>query len=381
MIEFNKKLIFRKFFLDNTYFFIIAICSLSIIVWVIQAVNFLDFVTEDGHGLGVYFKYTVLNLPKIISRLMPLMFFISVYYTLNKFEDNNELKIFWIFGTDKKEFLSVVLKYSFLFLLIQLTLTVFVVPSTQYKARTFIQSSSIDFFPSLINERKFIDTVDKLTIYVEKKESNNYQKIFLKDNKQPNSTKIIFANTGNLINNEKGRFLNLYDGKIININEKNITAFDFSNTTFDLSKYLTKSIIDFKIQERNTKEILNCYINYHLLKKDAYFDVAKCNDGSLGMLQQELFKRIFKPFFYLSLGSVVCFLLLFSKENNNFKLKRFNIFLFGIVIIILSEFTMSLSSNSDLYFKISIIFPFLIFFVQSIFLLTKLSSNKKKHVS
>ena len=74
MIEFNKKLIFRKFFLDNTYFFITALASLSIIVWVIQAVNFLDFVTEDGHGLGVYFKYTLLNLPKIISRLMPFIF-------------------------------------------------------------------------------------------------------------------------------------------------------------------------------------------------------------------------------------------------------------------------------------------------------------------
>ena len=119
MIEFNKKLIFRKFFLDNTYFFIISLASLSIIVWVIQAVNFLDFVTEDGHGLLVYLNYTLLNLPKIISRLMPFIFFISIFYTINKFEDNNELKIFWIFGTDKKEFLKVVLKYSFIFLIIQ----------------------------------------------------------------------------------------------------------------------------------------------------------------------------------------------------------------------------------------------------------------------
>ena len=94
MIEFNKKLIFRKFFLDNTYFFIISLATLSVIVWVIQAVNFLDFVTEDGHGLLVYIKYTLLAIPKIISKLMPFIFFISIFYTLNKFEDNNELKIF-----------------------------------------------------------------------------------------------------------------------------------------------------------------------------------------------------------------------------------------------------------------------------------------------
>ena len=169
MIEFNKKLIFRKLFLDITYFFIITLATLSLIVWVIQAVNFLDFVTDDGHGLGVYLKYTLLSFPKILSKLMPFIFFVSIFYILNKFEDNNELKIFWIFGTNKREFLNVILKYSLIILLIQLTLTLLIVPYTQNKARTYIQKSSIDFFPSLINEKKFIDTVEKLTIYVEKK--------------------------------------------------------------------------------------------------------------------------------------------------------------------------------------------------------------------
>ena len=69
----------------------------------------------------------------------------------------------------KREFLNVILRYSIFILLIQLTLTLLIVPYTQNKARTYIQKSSIDFFPSLINEKKFIDTVEKLTIYVEEK--------------------------------------------------------------------------------------------------------------------------------------------------------------------------------------------------------------------
>ena len=89
-----KKLIFSKFFKNTSNSFIAAIITLSLIVWVIQAVNFLDFVTEDGHGLEVYFKYTFLNLPKIISKIMPLIFFASFYYILTQYEDNNELKFF-----------------------------------------------------------------------------------------------------------------------------------------------------------------------------------------------------------------------------------------------------------------------------------------------
>ena len=72
-----KKLIFRNIFKDITYFFIITSFSLTLIVWVIQAVNYLDFVSEDGHSLKVYFMYSLLSLPKIFNRLILFVFFIS----------------------------------------------------------------------------------------------------------------------------------------------------------------------------------------------------------------------------------------------------------------------------------------------------------------
>ena len=373
MINYNKKLIFKKFFLDNTYFFLICIASLSIIVWVIQAVNFLDFVTEDGHGLGIYFKYTLLNLPKIISRLMPFIFFVAVFHTINKSEDNNELKIFWINGIDKKEFANAFLKYSIIYLVIQIVLNSLIVPLSQNKARTYIQLSSIDFFPSLINDRKFIDTVDKLTIYVEEKGSNNdYKNIFLKDSKNKDSIKIIQAEKGLLINNDDERSLKLFNGKIININKQNINSFDFKTTIFDLSSYLTKSITDFKIQEKDSFKLINCYINFHILDKSSYYHILDCNKGSLNILQQELLKRLIKPFYYISLVLSACFLFLFSKENFNQKYFRSIIFLVGTVILVISELSISLASKNLLYFQLAVILPFLLIAIQYIYLHKKI---------
>ena len=89
MLNFNEKIIFKKFLIDNTYFFLFVSLSLTLIVWVIQAVNFLDFVSEDGHSFKIYFYYTLLNLPKIFSRIMPIVFFTSLFYTLIKYEENN----------------------------------------------------------------------------------------------------------------------------------------------------------------------------------------------------------------------------------------------------------------------------------------------------
>ena len=106
-----EKLIFRKFFKDTISFFIISTLSLSLIVWVIQAVNFLDFVSEDGHSFKVYFFYTLLSFPKIFARLMLFMFFISVFYTIIKYEEKNELIIFWVNGVKKSVFLNFIVKF------------------------------------------------------------------------------------------------------------------------------------------------------------------------------------------------------------------------------------------------------------------------------
>ena len=86
-----KKLIFRKFTQDILAFFVTTILIMGLIVWTLQAVNYFDYVTQDGHGLKVYFYYTVLNFPKIIHRILPFIFFISLFYMIITYEKKNEL--------------------------------------------------------------------------------------------------------------------------------------------------------------------------------------------------------------------------------------------------------------------------------------------------
>ena len=90
-----KKILFRKILIDCLSFFLISLLSASIIVWVFQAVNFLDIMIEDGRSFAIYSFYTALNLPKIITKLLPFAFFFSFFYVLAKYELSNELIILW----------------------------------------------------------------------------------------------------------------------------------------------------------------------------------------------------------------------------------------------------------------------------------------------
>ena len=197
-----KKLIFRKFLIDAFFAFLLLVFSLSLIVWVIQAVNYLDFVSEDGHGFKVYFLYTLLNFPKILTKLFLVSLFISLYYIIVKYEDNNEISIYWTIGISKLQFINKIIFFSLFLVFLQFILNSFVSPVTQNIGKSFIRGSNIDFFPSLIKEKKFIDTLSNLTIYVDKqsKDKKILKNILIKDEKNNGEEfQVIIAKEGKII--------------------------------------------------------------------------------------------------------------------------------------------------------------------------------------
>ena len=337
-----KKLLFRKFLKDHISQFLFFGFSLTIIVWVIQAVNFLDFVTEDGHGLTTYFSYTLLNLPKIFHRLLPFLFFLSLYYQLIKYEDRNELLIFWSHGIDYKKFINIIVIYSFIFMIFQILLASFISPKSQDVARSFIRDSNIDFFPNLIREKKFVDVMSGLTIFAEKKNDNkSFSNITLSESKTAksnNEIKIITAKKGNLISNEGEKYFELTDGKVIEINSDKVTNFSFDKIIYNLQKYKSKTTTYQKFQEVPTLDLIKCIENFYILKNlDTKINNLFCHKPSIDDTKQELLKRLFKPF-YIPLIAIICCLILFvSKESINFKKKRLYIFLSSFMVLAYSE--------------------------------------------
>ena len=380
-----KKLLFQKFLKDTTKFFIVMSFSIGLIVWVIQAVGFLDFVTEDGHGLYVYFAYTALNFPKIIHRILPFVFFISIFYQISQYELKNELLIFWTNGVSKINFINVVILYSVLISLFQIILGGYISPKGQFEAKTFIRSSNIDYFPSLIKEGKFIDTVKNLTIFIEKQdEFGNYKNIFLDDNVSGNKNKqsldfesqVVYAKNGVLINYENNRFFRLFDGHMINTNNGKITNISFEKIDFNLSKYDSKTTTSPKIQELNSDVLFNC-IYFHFLNKKNEFKhkYLKCNDKFIKNVKQEFFKRFYKPIYLPLLALMSCMLIFISKENEHYG--RFKIILFSIIffIIIISEMSLRYVTYSNYGLIIFIFFPILLFLFTYIFLMTNLRNK------
>ena len=164
-----KKILFRKLLLDCMLFFFIALFSTSLIIWIFQAVNFLDIIVEDGRDYIVYLKYSLLNFPKIISKIFPFALFFSFTYVLTKYEVNNELMIFCNFWVQKIHLINFLIKFSIVLTFFQLILTILIVPETQNISRSLIRTSNVDFFESFVKPKKFNDNIKGLLFMPKKK--------------------------------------------------------------------------------------------------------------------------------------------------------------------------------------------------------------------
>ena len=372
-----KKLIFKNLLKDITNFFLLSIISISVIVWVIQAVNYLDFVSEDGHSFRIYFLYTLLSLPKIIGRVLPFMFFLSLFYILIKYEENNELVIFWLNGIKKISFINIILRFSIFFLFIQIFFSSFLIPQTQDLARSFIRTSNIDSFSALIKEKKFIDTVSNLTIYVDEKNENQILKnIILKDEINKNESQFIYAQEGKIISNEKNKYLLLYDGKIINKDSKGTSIFNFKTSQFNLSKFTTKTTTYPKVQEIGTILLLRCIMTYEIAVRENYIEIVDqvfkqktgerflvCKDSSISAIKTEVFRRLFLPLYLPIIALFVSTLVLFSKDRFDYRKFKGKIFTSVFFLIVLSEISTRYIGKEFFMSVIFVFFPILLFII------------------
>ena len=365
-----KKIIFKNFLGETTHFFILSSFAVTIIVWVIQAVNYLEFVTEDGHSFKIYFLYTIYSLPKIFNKLLPFMFFFSIFFTLIKYEEQNQTLIFWTNGIKKITFINVIIKYSILFLILNFLFSLFIVPFSQDKARSYIRDSNIDYLPLLIKPKKFIDTVQQLTIYADDKNDNVFENIIIKDAFAKSKSKIIYAKKGYFSTKEDNNFLILTNGRILNISEGKTNSFDFDKTQINLSKYTSKSTKTAKLQEVDTLKLYNCLFRTEISMPSFEEDLAdkfkfKCFDTTKykNKISQELFSRIFKPIYIPLLALIGGLLIIKSKNSISFTNFKFKIFVMGVIVISLSEISTKFYSINFNETALIFLMPFILFFL------------------
>ena len=371
-----KKILFKKLLSDYLTFFFITLVSTSIVIWVFQAVNFLDIMIEDGRDYLVYINFSLLNFPKILSKVFPFALFFSLFYVTIKYELNNELIILWNFGVHKIKIVNFILKISIILLIFQIILTSFIVPKSQDKARSFLRSSTVNFFDNFIKPQKFNDTIKGVTIYSDKKDKyGNLTNLYLKKEINFNEFQITYAKKGQFKQIGNTPILVLFEGATITSKNNEITNISFSKSDFSLANIETNTTTYKKTQEISSLKLFLCIKNFYQLEKKEFEknvkSIENCSYKNIQNIIKEFYKRFIIPF-YIPLLSLIPFLLITtSKENSNYNKIRTITFLIGLIVIIFSETTIRLISKVSIYDVSIMVVPIVLITFLYLFLANK----------
>jgi len=336
--------IYKHFFLELSKYFFLVLFTFSAIVWAVQAVNFLDLIVEDGHAVSLYLNYSLLNIPKILTKFIPLSFLLTLVLTILKFDSENELIILWTSGLNKIKIINFFLKIALIITIIQLFLAAFINPNVLNYSRSLIRNSDLDLISSAIKTNEFNNTLEGLTMYVEEKDVLGTMKnVFIRDdsnrlsaieNREKTDTLTIIAKKGRL-NSETKNSLILENGVIhVENKSKEIQVIKFKKTELAFDNLKTKSIIYPKVQETPSKILLNCFFKkttHALLKGDKDL---KCETKEERVeVLAEINRRFGMPL-YIPLLSLLSSFLLISREETKIK-NWYKYFYFGLAFAIL----------------------------------------------
>ena len=345
-----KNRIYKYIFYEFIRTFAITLFAFAAVIWTIQAVNFLDLVTEDGHAFRIYLYYSFLTISKVLTKLIPFTFLIASIITILKLQKDNELIVLWASGLNKIFIVNLIFRISILIMFVQLLMATTINPMTLNYARTLLKNSELQFVPSLLKIKQFNDTLKGLTIFVENKKVNGtYENIFIKDEGKvltqiAEGSSTIFAKSGYAT--EDNTNLVLFDGNIQKIKiDGNVSIITFKKTTINLSGLSTKTTAEPKIQEISSIRVIRCMqeknLNNCILSKN-----IQDRNKHLTQNKIEFNRRFGMPVFIPLVALISSFLLLSRNEKKFFSLYKYIFFFIGVVIIVGSEITVRYSGTS-----------------------------------
>ena len=248
----------------SSSFLFISIILISI-AWLSQALRYLDLFTSENVAASDYFFYIILLIPKIANITIPISLFISIVYILNRMREDSELLIYWSAGRSNRNILlkPILIFSSFLFIL-QLILTIIIIPSSSLELRnkiTDIRSGGVDY--NILKEKKFISPVKNLTIFIQEIKNEKFSGLLIQDDKDRLKPITYIAEKGEFKKVDNKSYLVLLNGfmQILNKENQTISEIQFEFYELDLTPYYEKGIKDIYPDEMSSKDLIRKIVN------------------------------------------------------------------------------------------------------------------------
>ena len=212
--------------------------SLTSIVWLTQALRFIDFIVNQGVSIVVFLQLTLLLVPSLVLMILPPALFCSVLFVYNKLKVDSELIVMQAAGLSKWKLGIPALQMAAGVTIIAYCIALYVQPVSYSRFRDMQSFLRNNYVSLLLQEGVFSNPVNGLTVFIrERTKDGVLHGILVHDNRTPDATVTMMAEEARLVETPQGpRFL-LINGNRQEVHKGKVSFLTFLNYTMDISLY------------------------------------------------------------------------------------------------------------------------------------------------
>ena len=114
---------------------LVVVVSLTSIVWLTQALRYVDFIVNRGVSILTFVELTGLLIPALMFEIMPLAVFVSTLFVYNRLRGDSELVVLQSAGLSRFQLCKPVLVMGSGALLLGLFISLYAMPATYRQFR------------------------------------------------------------------------------------------------------------------------------------------------------------------------------------------------------------------------------------------------------
>jgi lipopolysaccharide export system permease protein len=212
--------------------------SLTSIVWLTQALRFIDFMVNQGVSIGIFLTLTALLIPSLLLMILPPAFFCAVLFVYNRLTLDSELVVMQAAGLSRWRLAIPALQAAAMVAVLAYAIALYLQPASYKQFRDMQSFLRNNYVSILLQEGVFNNPVDGLMVFIRDRDSNNIlHGILVHDSRQPENSVTMMAEEGKLVETPQGpRFL-LKNGNRQEIKQGKLSFLNFDSYTLDISLY------------------------------------------------------------------------------------------------------------------------------------------------
>ena len=220
--------------------FMVVLVSVTMLMWMTQAMRNVDLLTSQGQTVLVFIGITGLIIPLLVLLIAPIALMIAAAHVLSKLSTDSELIVMNAAGMAPRQVFTPLLAVGLIVSLMVAAIAFYVSPKSLREARRWATEVRAEVVSSKIEPGQFTSIEGgKLTVHVrERKPNGQLSGVMVDDQRDPKERMTILAELGTILTNDRGVFLILETGTVQRqeTGKRDPAIIRFREYAFDLSR-------------------------------------------------------------------------------------------------------------------------------------------------